>query len=104
MSNVNAQGEILTLVIDKLPVDARMQGAIGQGSPNIIIYSGKYQTAVPVDNIVAFTDRPINLATGAAEWRLCVFERASYVSGGNAVGELVLDMFTAAGQEPLSPI
>lgn len=80
-----------------------MQGAIGVGSANMIIYRGEYTFPVPVDRIVAYTDRPSIGDTNAA-YRLCVFEHSNFGQFGQkdiAIGQLVLDWFDAAGAEPL---
>lgn len=67
--------QIYTLVIDKLPF---MEGAIGVGSANMIIYTGAYTVPVPVNRIVAFTDKPALGIAASTNLRLCVMEYPSF--------------------------
>ena len=70
----DVNSEKLTMVVENLPF---MQGAIGVGSANMIIYRGDYTFPVPVDRIVAYTDRP-NIGDANAAYRLCVFEHSNF--------------------------
>ena len=67
-------GNQYTLVIENLPF---VDGAIGIGSGNIMIYKGPYTFPVPADDIVAYTDRP-NIGDANANYRLCVYEYSTY--------------------------
>lgn len=95
--------QMYTLVVENLPF---LEGAIGVDSANIIIYTGAYAFPVPVNRTVAFTDRPGLGSPTAAHYRLCVFEHSSFSlnNGGRdngAIGQLVLDWYTNATNEPL---
>jgi hypothetical protein len=70
----DVNSEMLTMVVENLPY---MQGAIGVGSANLIIYRGNYTFPIPTDKIVAYTDRPLIGNTNAA-YRLCVFEHSNF--------------------------
>ena len=100
LSMMDVNNELITLVVEKLPF---LQGAIGVGSGNIIIYRGAYTYPVPVDRIVAYTDRP-NIGSTVNNYRLCTFEHSNFGQYGKtdiSIGELVIDWYTANGDEPL---
>jgi hypothetical protein len=100
LSMMDVNSELMTLVVEKLPF---MQGAIGVGSGNIIIYRGPYTYPVPVDRIVAYTDRP-GMGINVNNFRLCTYEHSNFGQYGQediSIGELVLDWYTAVGDEPL---
>ena len=84
MQMSNVANQILTLVVENLPF---ISGAIGVGSPNILIYTGALAFPPPVNNIIAFTDRPLSTGiTATGNYRLCVFEFPSMLPNTNGIG------------------
>jgi len=81
MSNV--AGQKVTLVVEDLPFIA---GAIGVGSPNVMIYTGDYTFPPNADNIIAFSDKPTLGVAGSEAFRLCVFEIPSMLPNMNGIG------------------
>ena len=79
-----------TLVVDKLPA---LDGAIGAGNGQIIIYEGDYlnRALTVADPIVAYSSDLVDPAGGADSYALCLYEAQAFGRGEeSSIGELVM--------------